>query len=142
MRLLEIPPFFRPSVALRNKNRLPAQPGVYYAIQWWNPFKPIYIGVSSNIQARWNSRRWGEHHKFAELSRRFGVRLHYRVTSSESQALRIEAIEIRRYRPELNRKLESLRKDPIRDVLDFCADSVLIGVAMTIVVVALWRLLL
>ncbi|MCY7321543.1 MAG: hypothetical protein LH660_07015 [Phormidesmis sp. CAN_BIN36] len=77
VRIFDLPPFFRPSVSLRNKGRLPAKPGVYYAIQWWKPLKPLYVGMSGNLRARWNSRSYGEHHHYSALARRFGVRLHY-----------------------------------------------------------------
>ena len=138
MRFLELPPFFRPSVSLRNKSHLPSRPGVYYALQWWKPFaRPLYIGESGDINARWNSRNYGPHHKLSELSKYFGVRLHYRLTVNKSVAVRQEAIDQRRYRPTLNRKLEPLRKDNLRDVLDFCFDSLLIGVILSVVMVAI-----
>ena len=137
MRFLERPPFLRPSVSLKNKHDLPAKPGVYYAIQWWKPFSTLYIGESGDINARWNSRNYGPHHKLFELSEYFGVRLHYRVTANKSAAQRLEAIEMRRYSPILNRKLEPLRKDRLRDVLDYCSDSLIIGVFLSIVMVAI-----
>lgn len=136
MRFLELPPFFRRSVSLKNKHDLPAKPGVYYAIQWWKPFSTLYIGESGDINARWNSRNYGPHHKLFELSSRFGVRLHYRLTANKSAAVRQEAIDQRRYSPTLNRKLEPLRKDTRRDVLDFCVDSLLIGVILSVIMVA------
>ncbi len=138
MRLLELHPFLRPSVSLRNRGKLPSKPGVYYALQWWKPFaRPLYIGESGNINARWNSRNYGDHHQLYALSNRFGVRLHYRITATKSAAQRQEAIDIQRYRPTLNRKLEPLRKDTLRDVLDFCSDSVLIGAVLSILMVAI-----
>jgi len=137
MRILEPPPFLRPSVALRNKGRLPSKPGVYYALQWWKPFaRPLYIGESGNINARWNSRQWGDHGQLSALRSRVGVRLHYRVTANKAAAVRLEAIEMRRYSPTLNRKLEPLRKDNLRDVLDFCADSLMIGVILSVIMIA------
>lgn len=138
MRLFDLPPFLRRSVSLRNRSKLPSRPGVYYALQWWKPFaRPLYIGESGNINARWNSRNYGPHHKLFELSKYFGVRLHYRVTSNKSAAVRLEAIEMRRYSPTLNRKLEPLRKDLLRDILDFCTDSVLIGGVLSLLMIAI-----
>lgn len=138
MKIIERPPFFRPSVSLRNKSHLPSRPGVYYALQWWKPFaRPLYIGESGDINARWNSRNYGPHHKLFELSKYFGVRLHYRLTTSKVAAVRLEAIEMRRYRPTLNRKLEPLRKDTRQDILDFCSDSLLIGVILSVIMVAI-----
>ncbi len=140
MRILDLPPFFRPSVSLRNKSKLPPKPGIYYAIQWWKPLKPLYVGMSGNLRARWNSRNYGEHHHYSALARRFGVRLHYRITRTRSAAERLEAIEIRRYRPPLNKRLEPLRKDVLRDIADFCTDLGLIG-AVLLLVVAIVRVL-
>lgn len=140
MRVFDLPPFFRPSVSLRNKARLPAKPGIYYVIQWWKPLNPLYVGMSGNLRARWNSRNYGEHHHYSALARRVGVRLHYRITRSRSTAERLEAIEIRRYRPPLNKRLEPLRKDVLRDIADFCTDLGLIG-AVLLLVVAIVRVL-
>ena len=138
MRFLDIPPFLRPSVSLRNKSHLPSRPGVYYALQWWKPFaRPLYIGESGNINARWNSRKYGDHDQLSVLRSCFGVRLHYRVTASKEAAQRLEAIEIRRYRPTLNRRIESLRKDTLQDVLDYCFDSLLIGGVLSVVMIAI-----
>jgi hypothetical protein len=131
MRLFDLHPVLRPSVALKHRRKLPAKPGVYYALQWWKPFaRPLYIGESSNINARWGGRNYGNHHQRFALSSRFGVRLHYRVTANKSAAQRLEAIEIRRYQPTLNSRLEPLRKDLLRDVIGFCVDSIGIAIVM------------
>ncbi|MCY7323467.1 MAG: hypothetical protein LH660_17090 [Phormidesmis sp. CAN_BIN36] len=138
MRLFDLHPFFRPSVSLKNRRKLPTKPGVYYALQWWKPFnRPLYVGESGNINARWNSRNYGDHHQLYNLSHRFGVRLHYRVTATKSAAQRLEATEIRRYRPTFNRRVEPLRKDLLRDVIDFCVDSIGIAALLLVIVFAI-----
>lgn len=137
MRLLELPPFLRPSVSLRNKDRLPAKPGVYYALQWWKPLaRPLYIGESGDMNARWNSRRYNDHHQLHNLSHRFGVRLHYRVTANKAAAQRLEAIELHRFETVLNKRIEPLRKDRRRDIQDFCVDVLILGLAFSTIGIA------
>ena len=96
--------------------------------------------MSGNLRARWNSRSYGEHHHYSALARCFGVRLHYRITRTRSAAERLEAIEIRRYRPPLNKRLEPLKKDIFQDIADLCVDLVLIG-AVLLLMVAIVRVL-
>lgn len=137
MRWFDIHPFFRPSVSLENRRKLPIKPGVYYVMRWGVPLRPLYIGMSGNMNARWNGRNYGEHHQYEDLSKRFGVRLHYRITANRDAAERLEAIEIRRYKPKLNKRIEPLKKDPLRDLIDFCVDSVWIGAFILVMLFAI-----
>jgi hypothetical protein len=93
-----------PSVALHRRHQLPKRPGVYYAISLLQPFTPLYIGMSGNLNARWNSAQ--PHHKYYELRHKPFVRLWFKTTKTRIQAERLESYEIRRYKPPLNRRDE------------------------------------
>lgn len=98
-----------PSVPLRDKHDLPYRTSaVYYAVRG---YKILYIGKSSNIYYRWNSSRYGEHHRMEELieiDEMIGdVDIHY-CKWPEPLIGFVEAIEIRRFRPKMNRRTESI----------------------------------
>jgi excinuclease UvrABC nuclease subunit len=115
-----IPIFLLPSVALRDRDKLPKSPGVYYACQWWKPWaKPLYIGkAESSLFQRWNGTQYGSHHKLGELLSFYGVRLHYHTTPNGFQARRLEAKEIKALKPRLNRRTESIPYAPLLDLRD------------------------
>ena len=41
---------------------LPACPGVYVARPWWGLGAPLYVGMSTNLRARWRA-----HHRLGQL---------------------------------------------------------------------------
>jgi excinuclease UvrABC nuclease subunit len=93
------------SVALHDRRRLPRKPGVYYAFSMLNPLQPLYIGMSGNLNKRWNSEA-NPHHKFYELRHRWFVRLFYVTMANRHKAEMLESFEIRAYKPILNRRDE------------------------------------
>lgn len=127
MRLFKRPIALRPGVFLCDRQNLPRSPGVYYAIQWWRPWRPLYIGMSGNIHKRWNAEGDRRHHKLSELSRFRGMRLHYKLTRSRDDAVDLESEEIDRYRPPLNRKREPRRFRLFREIRDWFIDSLILG---------------
>lgn len=128
MKIFNRPLLFRPGVFLCDRQTLPRSPGVYYAIQWFRPWRPLYIGMSGNIHKRWNTEGDRRHHKLAELSRYRGVRLHYQVTKTRDGALDLEAEEIHRFGlPPLNRKREPRQFRLIREIKDWAIDSLALG---------------
>lgn len=122
MKIFTRPIALRPSVFLCDRQNLPRSPGVYYAIQWWRPWRPLYVGMSGNIH-----KRWKQHHKLPELSRYWGVRLHYKLTPNSDDAACLEADEIYRLRPILNRKKEPRRFRLFHEVRDWTIDSLFLG---------------
>jgi excinuclease UvrABC nuclease subunit len=127
MRLFNRPIILHPGVFLCDRQNLPRSPGVYYAIQWFRPWRPLYVGMSGNIHKRWNSEGDRRHHKLSELSRYRGMRLHYRATQTRDEALDLEADEIHRLQPPLNRKKEPRRFRLIREIKDWFFDSLVLG---------------
>lgn len=127
MRLFSYPIAFRPSVPLATRSDLPRKPGVYYAVQWFKPWRPLYIGMSGNIHKRWNVEGDRRHHKLHELSKYSGVRLYYRTTRTRDSAVGLEAVEIDRYNPPLNGRKESLRFGFLHALGDWAIDSIVLG---------------
>lgn len=100
-----IPPFFRQSVSIENRNLLPTRPGIYYLIQWVKPWKILYVGKAANLRSRWSG---AGHHQLNAARKQIGVRIHYRVTWSQDRARELEAIEQRKYNPPWNDRIEPL----------------------------------
>jgi excinuclease UvrABC nuclease subunit len=122
MRRLLLPLTFKPSVPLRRRNDLPPKPGVYYAIQWWNPLAPVvYIGKADSLQKRWQN-----HEKLASIARFWGVRLYYQTCLSVYDAETIEAVQIARYKPLLNVQNPRLRRNFRVAITDFLTDTFLL----------------
>jgi excinuclease UvrABC nuclease subunit len=97
---------FYPAAALNHRSLLPKQPGVYYAVSWFKPWQPLYIGMSGSLHKRWNSHSH-PHHKLWKLSKYPWVKLHYKQTSTRAKAAELESYEIRWYNPPLNGRDES-----------------------------------
>jgi hypothetical protein len=97
-----------PSVPLRDKMQLPRLSGVYYCLRGW---QVLYIGKSTNMYQRWNSFQYGEHHKLEELMKieeTLGdIDIHYCLMPVWLIGFD-EAIEINRFKPKLNKKIESI----------------------------------
>ena len=116
-----------PSVELADRASLPNIPAIYYATDWSG--QVLYVGESKNIYLRWNSRRFGAHHKLNELSQYDGVKLHY----NKRPLWRLdhdEAVEIERFDPPLNDRAES--KVWWIGAIDLTADSLKIGGAIVL----------
>jgi hypothetical protein len=99
-----IHPFFLPSVPINSRINLPTNPGVYFLIQWWKPWKILYIGKAANLRSRWSGKK---HHKLKQ-AKRFGVQIHYKTTWSKSEAKDLEAIYQQRFKPPWNDRIESI----------------------------------
>ena len=108
------------SIPLRDKWELPKVPGVYYAVRGW---RILYIGKSTNIHARWNSYQFGPHHKLDELIQvndSIGdIDLHY-CEWAEPLIGFIEAVEIGRFKPSMNKRAESVWDNVNLVVIGFC----------------------
>lgn len=108
------------SLPLRDKWELPRTSGVYYAIRG---FKILYIGKSTNINARWNSYQFGQHHKLEELLQvndSIGdIDLHYCEWPAPLIGF-IEAVEIRRFKPPMNKRVERIADNVNLAVIGFC----------------------
>ena len=116
-----------PSVELADRASLPNIPAIYYATDWSG--QVLYVGESKNIYLRWNSRRFGAHHKLNELSQYYGVKLRY----WQRPLWRLdhdEAVEIERFDPPLNDRAES--KVWWIGAIDLTADSLKIGGAIVL----------
>ena len=116
-----------PSVELTDRASLPNIPAIYYATDWMGQI--LYVGKSTNLYLRWNSRQFGAHHKLNELSQYHGVKLHYR----QRPLWRLdhdEAVEIERIEPLLNGHAES--KVWWIGAIDLTADSLKIGGAIVL----------
>lgn len=127
MKIFTRPIALRPGVFLCDRQNLPRAPGVYYAIQWFRPRRPLYIGMSGNLHKRWNAQGDRQHHKLLALSRYPGMRLHYKITRTRDEALDLEAVEIDRFNPPLNNRKETRRFNLIREVKDWAIDSLVLG---------------
>ena len=116
-----------PSVELADRASLPNIPAIYYATDWAGQI--LYVGKSTNLYLRWNSRQYGAHHKLNELSQYRGVKLHYR----QRPLWRLdhdEAVEIERLDPPLNDRDES--KVWWISAIDLTTDSLKIGGAIVL----------
>lgn len=92
--------WFLPKVKLSERDRLPEEPGIYYACDRSGTVR--YVGMSKNLYRRWNSKGEYRHHKLNELLNLRGVDLRYRLVP-EHRLEYEEAIEIHRFQPDLNR---------------------------------------
>ena len=116
-----------PSVELADRASLPNIPAIYYATDRTGQI--LYVGKATNLYLRWNSRRFGAHHKLNELSQYHGVKLHYR----QRPLWRLdhdEAVEIKRFDPPLNDRAES--KVWWISAIDLTTDSLKIGGAIVL----------
>ena len=86
------------SVALEDKSLLPHLPGIYYAICG---NRILYIGQATNLHLRWNSKRFGDHHRLKDLQKFRNVRLYYKPHPKYKLDYQ-EALAIRALRPKLN----------------------------------------
>ena len=97
-----------PSVPLKDKDQLPREAGLYFCVRGW---QVMYIGKSTNLNYRWNSWQYGEHHKFEELreiEEAIGdVDIHYCILPSWRIGFD-EAVEIQRFKPKLNKRIENI----------------------------------
>lgn len=126
------------SLPLRDKWELPRTSGVYYAIRG---FKILYIGKSTNINARWNSYQFGPHHKLEELIQvndSIGdIDLHYREWD-EALIGFIEAVEIKRFAPPMNKRKEKVWENINLAVIGFClkyygTEALMLGLSAAVV---------
>ncbi len=110
-----------PSVALKHKNKLPHITGVYYCT---SGMRVLYVGKAKDINLRWNSRQYGEHHKLKELLRYKNVRIHWKQEPFWRYD-HTEAVEIDRLKPVLNRKRE--KRSTLLSIVDWFADVFVIS---------------
>lgn len=87
-----------PSVPFSELQKLPKEPGIYYAVSGWEIH---YIGLSNSLHRRWNAIGDRVHHKKAILTQYGGVKIHYRLLSAHRLKYE-EALEIDRFCPRLN----------------------------------------
>jgi len=88
---------------------LPAQPGCYL---FQGPEGPVYIGKAKNLKARvasyFSSQGWGKSRWITATAQR----LDFIVTSSETEALVLEADLIKRHKPRFNVQLKDDKSYP------------------------------
>lgn len=126
------PLWMLPSLPLFEKSHLPPLPGLYYVV---SGTKVLYVGKAVSIRLRWNSSRYGDHHKLAEIQRYPDARIYWRTVQGERLRSHLEALEIRRCKPLLNRRQES--PDRLWQLWDRLTDFALVGTLAYF----LWRLL-
>lgn len=119
------------------RSRLPKQPGLYYCYRW---FKLLYVGESSNIYLRWNSSRYGAHHKEAQLGRIGCTHITWRVIADVDRRRHEEALVIKNRNPPLNIRQEAINPRLARQ--DAFVDAVCRSIAWGIVITCLWRYVL
>lgn len=115
-----------PAVPLRDRASLPKIPAIYYAV---SQGKVLYVGKADNLYLRWNSRRFGKHHKLEALERYPSVQLRY----WQRPLWRLghdEALEIKRLKPLLNKRGESTVW--WISAIDWLNDSLKIGCAIVL----------
>lgn len=109
--------WFLPSVPLKDRKQIPREvTGVYYCT---SGLRVLYVGKSEDIHMRWNGRRL--HHKLDELKRYRNVRIYWRREPSWRYE-HMEAKEIKRLKPKLNRRNEPL--NPLLSLSDAISDVV------------------
>jgi hypothetical protein len=87
-----------PSVPLGNKQKLPLQSGIYFAIDSNDTIQ--YIGMSKNIRFRWE-----QHHKLKELKQMQGIRISYLIMEDFALLPQVEQALITWFKPLLNQTL-------------------------------------
>ncbi len=70
------------SVWLWKRKQLPKEPGIYLLISFW---EVVYVGMSSNLNARWNSSGFYTHHKLSKAQLLPWARLYYLSLPGYSQ---------------------------------------------------------
>ena len=118
--------FFLKSVSLENLKNIPSISAVYYAV---SNRQILYVGKSSNLYLRWNSRKYGVHHKLRDLRQHENVRVYW----NPRPLWRLdhdEAVEIKRFDPPLNDRDES--KVWWISAIDLTTDSLKIGGAIVL----------
>lgn len=123
----------RGSVRYRDRHRLPASPGVYWV---YARDRLIYVGESRNLRERHTDNfGYGPHHLSEEFQWAGATDIEYKVINDKPRRLHTEAMEIRRSRPPLNRKLE-----PLNPWLQFCDNLSQVGVTVAIGLLVYWVL--
>lgn len=87
-------PFHFKSVKMKDKDDLPEEAGIYFAIDKSNIY---YIGMSTNIQKRWYS-----HHKQVELDSLADIEIAYLDCLPKHYLKNIESTLINHFKPSLN----------------------------------------
>lgn len=91
-----------PSVALRNRSKLPEEPGIYIVTSC---DKVIYVGQAEDINERWNATGNRKHHKLEIISDKeqyTGVRIYYQICSTY-KLNEVETYYYNLYDPPLNK---------------------------------------
>lgn len=91
-----IQPESLPFVVIEAKANLPTEPCIYFAIDRFGVVQ--YIGKSVNPK-----RRWGNHHRYDELSEIGSIRIAYLYVDADLLN-EVEAALIKQFKPQLNRK--------------------------------------
>lgn len=130
------------SLPVRDKWELPRISGVYYCLRGW---KVLYIGKSTSIYHRWNSYRYGEHHRLDELMQideSIGdVDIHW-CGWPEPLIGFVEAIEIKRFNPPMNKRYEKVWDNINLPVLTFILKAFFSQALMFALTVAVLGLLI
>jgi excinuclease UvrABC nuclease subunit len=98
------------SIFWDDRASLPRRPGIYYVYAGRGCFRRrlLYIGISKNLQERWSDNfGHGEHHKAVQLASLGATRIEYRIIENERLLRHEEAVEIAKYRPPLNSRMET-----------------------------------
>ena len=89
-----------PSVPLAEKDKLPASPGIYFAIDSFSTIQ--YIGLSVNVK-----HRWGQHHRYKQLLSLGGIKLAWLIVDNIALLSEIEKALIAHFKPVLNNEFIS-----------------------------------
>lgn len=87
------------SLPLGLRHLLPACPGVYVARGWWGLGIPLYVGMSTNLHARWAGSR---HHRLRQMPWHAWLWFLACPEWSEGELRRYERWLIGRLQPSLN----------------------------------------
>lgn len=135
--IFRLPRWLLPSAPLSQRHRLPHKPGVYYVMEG---LKVQYVGLSNNLNRRWNDRA-RPHHKLGDFWGKPFVRIHYQ-TLPVSLIYNFEAEEIDRYNPPYNSRKESVQPNTAWTLYKarvYVQDT--IGLALVMLPFGIWILL-
>lgn len=116
------------SIWLRNRKKLPREPGIYILISFW---EVVYVGMSSNLNSRWNSTGFYTHHKLSKARLLPLPRLYYLPLPgcSERQLLSLELETKHHFKAKNQAQWNDVREVSGKLIFDLYADLGLIILA-------------
>ncbi|MGB5971279.1 MAG: hypothetical protein WBG70_23410 [Spirulinaceae cyanobacterium] len=108
------------SVWLWNRKQLPEKPGIYLLVSFW---EVVYVGMSGNLNSRWNSTGFYTHHKLDKAKLLPLSRLYYLplIGYSQEQVLLLEHETISHFKSKNQAKWNGIKEVSDKLIIDLHA---------------------